>query len=123
MSSERYKGKSKYLSAISQRSFRRKIVHEIVGSDDDEAVNPNCNIIPKDYINVGSDNNCNQNNINDGSDNNCNQNINCPSNINSTGLLNNDPFFYVSENDDSINFDNNDKNIHLINLILIIVIF
>lgn len=98
MSSERYKRKSKDLSAISQRSFRRRIVQEIVGSDNDEAVNPNCNIIPKD-------------NINDGSDNNCNQNINCPSNIISTGSLNNDSFFYDSEeSDDLINFDNNDTD-------------
>lgn len=99
MSSERYKRKSKDLLTISQRSFRHRIVQEIVVSDNDEPVNSNGNTIEKD-------------NLNDGSDNNCNQNINCPSNSISTGSsLINDSFFYVSEeSDDLINFDNNDMD-------------
>lgn len=45
MSSECYKRKSKDLLTISQQSFRRRIVQEIVGSDVDEPVNSNGNTI------------------------------------------------------------------------------
>lgn len=95
MPRDRCKRKSKDISTISQRSFRRRIVQEIVGSDDDEStVNPNCNITPKD-------------NINDISDNNCNPNIiNCPSNSNSTSSF----FCDSEESDDLIDFHTNDTD-------------
>ncbi|KAL4153570.1 hypothetical protein QTP88_001403 [Uroleucon formosanum] len=74
---ECYKRKSKDLLTISQQSFRRRIVQEIVGSDDDEPVNSNGNTIEKD-------------NLNDGSDNNCNQSINCPKSDDLINFDNND---------------------------------
>jgi len=96
MPRDRCKRKSKDISTISQPLFRRRIVQEIVGSDDDEpTVNPDCNITSKDNINdIIYDNNCNPNIVN------------CPSNSISTSS-----FFYDSgESDDLIDFHTNDTD-------------